>query len=302
MNKLSVNDINILKVLEELGVRHKDPRSLWPIVDKARKNYNMTNNETYKTLEHLEKIGYIEGNGNILTLTEQMDRKMYPQGRETMTGEYSAEQRKAARYKMLEKIYEETGGSEISFVDIYDIGEKLNFTTDLSETTATYLANERLIEFKALGGCAGITHFGIKQYEQAIKKPEQESRFFPPVSIIQNILTADKIENVQFQQGNYQSKQEMNKNGEYDVVLLWLKNLEEAIKNENRNETLAVIKNDIEFIKNNIASGKPDKKYISLALDTIKSEIIKITASKLFQELVLTMPVLLPLIAEKLSM
>jgi len=30
----------------------------------------------------------------------------------------------------------------------------------------------------------------------------------------------------------------MNKNGEYDVVLLWLKNLEEAIKNENRNETL----------------------------------------------------------------
>jgi len=63
-----------------------------------------------------------------------------------------------------------------------------------------------------------------------------------------------------------------------------------------------VIKNDIEFIKNNIASGKPDKKYISLALDTIKSEIIKITASKLFQELVLTMPVLLPLIAEKLSM
>lgn len=110
VNKLSINDINILKVLEELGVRHKDPRSFWPIVDKARKNYNMTNDETFKTLEHLEKIGYIEGNGNILSLTEQMDRKMYPQERETMTGEYSAEQRKAARYKMLEKIYEETGG------------------------------------------------------------------------------------------------------------------------------------------------------------------------------------------------
>jgi hypothetical protein len=294
VNKLSINDINILRVLEELGVRHKDPRSFWPIVDKARKNYKMTNDETFKTIKHLEEIGYIEGNGTILSLTEQMDRKMYPQGRNTMTGEYSAEQRKAARFKMLEKIYEETGGSDISFVDIYEIGEKLNFTTNLAETTAMYLKEEGLIEFKALGGCAGITHFGIKQYEQAVNKPEQESRFFPPVGIIQNILTADKIENVQIQQGNYQSKQEMNKNGEYDVVLLWLKSLEEAIKKENKNETLEVIKNDIEFIKNNIASGKPDKKYISMALDAIKSEIIKITASKLFQLLVQTIPILLP--------
>jgi Mn-dependent DtxR family transcriptional regulator len=286
--------MNILRVLEKLKVRYRNPINLWPIVDGARNGYSMSNTETYDVLNNLEKIGYIEIKNNYISLTEKQDNKIYSQRREIMNGEYTIDQRKAARFKMLEKIYMETGGVDNSYFDIYDIGEKLNYSTDLTVATAEYLANEGLIEYMTLNGGAGITHSGIVQYEQAVSKPAVGNKHFPSVNIIQNIFNADNIENVQIQQHTTNSKQEMNRKNEYDNVLLWLQNFEEALKKENENEVLEKLGADIEFIKNNIASGKPENKYIKLAMDTIKGELIKLTASAIFQTLLQTLPTLIP--------
>jgi|GEM_PF-958962 len=295
MNKLSTKDMNILKVLDKLGVRFKNPCNIWPVVDSARINYNMSNNETYDTLKHLEEIGYIETNGAYISMTEQQDNKIYSQNAETINGrEYTIEQRKAARFKMLEKIYSEVGGFENSYFDIYQIGETLNFSTDLTIATAEYLKNEGLIEYKALNGVAGITHYGIVQYEQALRKPEQESRHFLPVSIIQNILKADRIDNIQIQQGNYKSKQEMNKNNEFANLLLWLQKLEDSLIEENKIDILEELKVDIKFIKDNIASENPNTKYIKIALDTIKGKLTKLATSAIFQWLLQTLSTLMP--------
>jgi hypothetical protein len=271
-----------------------NPCSIWVIVDGARTEYNMTNEETFKTLEHLEEIKYIEVKGSYLSLTPEMEKKRYTKEGEKMNCEYTIEQRKAARFIMLEKIYNEAGGTENSIFDIYEIGEELNFTTELTLTTADYLVGERLIEYKTVGGYVGITHNGIKEYEQAVKKPEQESKYFPAPNRIQYILNVEKIVNSNIQMGTTNSSQVLNVNDKYNEILAWVKKLEDEIRNNNDTELLEKLKEDIEFIKNNIATGKPDKKYIGTALNMIKSVLTGIIANAAYQGLLQILPSLIP--------
>ena len=295
MNKLSINDIIILKILEEKNVRHKNPCHFLDILDRARTGYSMNRDEAYISFENLENLNFIEGNGSVISFTEQMDKKFYSNRSGTMTGEYTIEQRKAARYKMLEEIYKATGGSENSFFDIYEIGEAINFPPELTETTSRYLAEESLIEFKAIGGVIGITHFGIKQYEQAAGKPEQESEYFPAPNKIQYILKIEVgLVNSQIQVGTTNSTQMMNINDKYKEILAWVQKLEETISNDNNDELIEKLSEDIEFIKNNIATGKPSNKFIGMALNTIYNIIIGITSNTIYQELCNTIPRFIP--------
>jgi len=236
-------------------------------------------------LTYLKEINYIEENGRVLSLTEYSDKKIFDKRGKTMIEQYTLEQKKAARFKMLEKFYQESGGSENSFHSIFDIGEALHFSRDFALMTSEYLNGEGLIEFKAMGGIAGITHYGIVQYERAIEKPEKESVYFPPVNIIQNILHVEKMNNSQIQQGTTDSKQEMTKNGKYDELMLWLQDFEEALKREKKEEILEELRDDIEFIKTSITTEKPNNKYLNVALNTIHGVLIGIASNAVFHEL-----------------
>jgi hypothetical protein len=293
MNKFAMNDINILNILERRKVRYNNPCQIMPILDSARNDYGMNNDEVYKSLEYLGNIDFLEGRGAIISFTQQIDIKFYSQRSETMAGDFTLEQRKAARYKMLEKIYEGTGGSENSFLDIYEIGDILSFPQELTETTATYLGKEGLIVFKALGGIAGITHSGIKQYEQAASKPDQDSEFFPAPYKIQNILNIEKVVNSPIQMGNINSSQAVNVKEKYDEILVWVQKLEETLRNDNKNELLEKMSEDIELIKNNISTGKPSNKFIGIALNSIHSLLIGIGANAIYGKLIETIPKLI---------
>ena len=294
MNQLTMNEANILKLLEKMGKRHREPISTMHLLDCLRKEYSMSREEALNSLIHLGEMDYLEGNDSYISLTEQYDKKLYGKRGEAMNGVYTIEQKKAARFKMIEKIYQETGGSESSIFDITQIGEELNIPTDLTQITVDYLIGERLIEYKALNGIAGITHYGIKQYENAIAEPEKPSQYFPAPNIIKNILIANNIERVQIQQGTTNSKQEMTINGDYDELKLWLKNFVDALNKENEREVLERLREDIELIKTNIASENPSKKYIKVALDTIKGELVKLASKAIFQALLTSIPILLP--------
>jgi hypothetical protein len=294
MNQLTMNEANILKLLEKMGKRHREPISTMHLLDCLRKEYSMSREEALNSLIQLGEMDYLEGNDSYISLTEQYDKKLYGKRGEAMNGVYTIEQKKAARFKMIEKIYQETGGSESSIFDITQIGEELNIPTDLTQITVDYLIGERLIEYKALNGIAGITHYGIKQYENAIAEPEKPSQYFPAPNIIKTILIANNIEQVQIQQGTTNSKQEMNKIGNFDEIKGWLQKLEDALIKENEREKLEELKEDIELIKTNIASEKPNKKYIGIALETIKGVLIGLASNAIFYELLKQMPHLLP--------
>jgi hypothetical protein len=210
--------------------------------------------------------------------------------------EYSLEEKKAARFKMLEKIYQETGGSENGFCDISLIGEMLNYPTDLVEMTCEYLHGEGLIEYITIGGCVGITHYGIVQYEDAKRTPEKETKYFPPINIIYKNynFNVKKMIKSQAQIGTTNSEQKMTNNENYDDLKLWLKNLEDLLIREREKEILEKLRDDIEFIRSNIATQNPSKKYIGAALDTIKNVLTGIASNAIFHELLQRLPSLLP--------
>jgi len=285
MKKFTMNDIYILKVFEKKGIRHKNPIHFLDLLDSLRDEYGMSRKEVFNSLTYLKEINYIEENGSVLSLTEYSDEKIYAKRGETMIEQYTLEQKKAARFKMLEKFYQESGGSENSFHSVFDIGEALHFSKDLTLVTSEYLSGEWLIEYKAMGGLSAITHHGIVQYEHAIEAPETASKYFPPVKIIQNILHVEKMNNTQIQQGTTDSKQEMTKNGKYDDLMLWLQNFEEALKREKKEEILEELRDDIDFIKTSITTEKPNIKYLKIALNTIQGVLTGIASNAIFQEL-----------------
>jgi hypothetical protein len=289
MNKLSENDVNILEVLEKNRVRAKNPITIIKLLDDLRRYYSMKQDEIIRSLEYLEEIRYIEGSERFISLTESFDNQIYMKKGEKMANNYTLEQKKAARFKMLEKFYLESGGSEQKWISIHDVGKELNFPNDLTEMTYQYLAGEGLIEAKAMGGLTGITHYGIKEYESAISSPEHGSRYFPPVNVINNI-SIKNISNSQLQVGSNASSQVINKETEIGEILEWLDKLEKAMLSEKMNTELENIRDEIDLIKSLVSSDKPNRKYLSIALDTIKDLLVGISSNVIFQSLLQIMP------------
>jgi len=293
MVKLSENDANILKILGKNGIRWRNPIAVMKLLDELRRCYSMSQKEIMQSLAFLEETGYIEGRANYISLTERFDNQIYQKKSEIMTNCYTLDQKKAARFKMLEKLYLESGGSEQHWVNIHDVGKELQFPNDLNEITYQYLLGERLIEFKALGGIAGITHYGITEYETAVSSPETGSRYFPPANIINNILNIGSICGSQVQVGTNASTQILN-NTEFEGILEWLDKLEAAMLSENMNNELEKIKDEINLIKYIIKSEVPNKKYFNIALDTIRNLLIGISSNLIFKNLLQIMPGIIP--------
>ncbi len=297
MNKFSLNDVSVLQVLEEMQARYRSARSVMVLFDKLQINHGISQQEALNSLQYLEKINYVavNGRGSHISLTEYLD-SLLSQGREKILNNfYSLEEKKAARFKMLEKLYMESGSSENIIFNIHDIGKDLKFTPDLNKITYQYLVGENLIKFRALGGFASITHYGVIEYENAISSPEKESRYFPPANIVNNILHIESISSSQVQVGSNGSTQIMNDNAEFSDLKKWIVELEKTlIEDASELPQTQSIKEELESIKALLSAKEPNKKYIRMALNTIKDIIIGITANAIFQKFISQIPALLP--------
>ena len=58
------------------------------------------------------------------------------------------EETKAARFKFLNALYEESGGNELVWPNMFELGQTLGFDRNLTQLIAQYLKGEHLIEFK----------------------------------------------------------------------------------------------------------------------------------------------------------
>ena len=86
------------------------------------------------------------------------------------------------------------------------IAAALGVSEDEGHRIEMYLADRSLVEFVG-GGCVGLTAAGIDYVETAIVEPDVATEYFPPISVLQNVLHIGQVTHSQVQQGTVQSTQ-----------------------------------------------------------------------------------------------
>ncbi len=85
----------------------------------------------------------------------------------------SLEEKRKNRFLLLHQLYEMSKGvAEKHIIDIRKAGEKIGMGADVALDTFEYLKGEGLTKWMTLGGGGSITHWGIKEVEDALdQKP-----------------------------------------------------------------------------------------------------------------------------------
>ncbi len=192
------------------------------------------------------------------------------------------ERKKEQRLKFLEKLYQVVDGSESSMVNMWELGEELDFDRPTTSNVVAFLRGEGLIESKALGGGISITHFGVVEIEQARENPTESTEYFPPV----NIINIEKMDNSSIQQGNISSTQnshfESDKLTELKSIISELQNVISQLEEGDLKRELIAEKGTL---KAQSESPKPKKNIITETLNSIKKIGSEITIKTLTGEL-----------------
>jgi hypothetical protein len=80
----------------------------------------------------------------------------------------SVEEKKKKRVEFLRRLYEESGGNQYTFVNMFDLGKELGLDRVSSGEIAQYLVEEGLIKLQTLDGLVSITHLGVVKVEGAL--------------------------------------------------------------------------------------------------------------------------------------
>jgi hypothetical protein len=95
----------------------------------------------------------------------------------------SLDKKRKNRFLLLRKLYEMTNGvAEQHLIDIRQVGEEIGIGADVALDTFEYLKGEGLTKWMALGGIGTITHWGIKEVEDALD--QRPTAHFPANIVI----------------------------------------------------------------------------------------------------------------------
>jgi hypothetical protein len=93
-------------------------------------------------------------------------------------------EKKKNRFLFLKSLYEASNGDTGAMFDQHEVGAELKFPYDETRRIVEYLIGEHLLEARAMGGVIGLTHWGIKEVEQALENPDKPTEHFLPINII----------------------------------------------------------------------------------------------------------------------
>lgn len=201
---------------------------------------------------------------------------------ENLMKNYSLEEKKEARLKILKSIYDTSGGSLSSMIDIWSIGKNLNFEYDLTKITYDYLIEKKYLKSMALGGKVSLTLLGIESIENSKENPSKAIGDFPSFNITFNQST---FTNSGVQIGNTNSQQTIIYND--SQILDWLNNLQSKIKELSISDVNQIkLEEEINEVKNLLKTEETKKsKYLKLAWENIKSILQSATGSAVFEVL-----------------
>ncbi|NOJ28191.1 MAG: hypothetical protein DA330_09300 [Nitrososphaera sp.] len=169
--------------------------------------------------------------------------------------------------RFLNALYEEAKGSENPLVSMWDIGEKIGTGGEPSVETddvVNWLVGEGLVRLVAVGGGISLTHHGIKEIEDAKRKPDKDTDHFSP-NIIHNVIyNYAPMNNPVFQQGTINSTQNVHLGGsEQKEILQLLDELKKSLEsNQIDKDGKEELQKDIGMIEDEINSKKPRRQVI----------------------------------------
>lgn len=155
----------------------------------------------------------------------------------------SLEEKRKNRFLLLRELYEMTNGvAERHLIDIREVGRKLGMDANVALEAFEYLKGEGLTKWMALGGLGTITHWGIREVEDA--KDHKPTAHFPSdIFILTNSPGATVVSGLGhqlstvFDQRNQQVNYQYNAAG--DINLGMVQNKSELI------DQLDLIKHEI---------------------------------------------------------
>jgi len=172
------------------------------------------------------------------------------------------------RFQYLQKLYEITEGSELASVNFQQVGDELGFSHTEADRIDDYLVAEGLIESAGLGGEISISHRGVIEVESALLKPDEPTKYFPPV----NIIHVEQMIGSQIQQGTNQSTQALNySSNDLEVINKFIADLKGQLPELKLDaETQAEVEADVETIKAQVKSPCPKHVIIRESLLSLR--------------------------------
>lgn len=89
-------------------------------------------------------------------------------------------QREATRYRLFRALYDALEGQQGAFVNYKEVAEEAGIPYPEARAALDYLIGEGLIEAATLGGGVSLTHDGIVEMEDSIRRPSESTEHFEP--------------------------------------------------------------------------------------------------------------------------
>lgn len=178
---------------------------------------------------------------------------------------------RAQRFAFLKALHDASEGSTHALVPMDLIGEQLGFDRQHSMKLADYLADEHLLTFAAFGPMLEITHWGVKEVEEALSAPGEPTEHFPPIVVAQNYLQVGTMSYSQIQQGTTSSTQ-VQRTLDVDALRELVAELraimpELDLEAEQHEEYVA----DIETVAAQLASPRPKVGVLRESLSSVRA-------------------------------
>src|SRR5262245_47883454 len=185
----------------------------------------------------------------------------------------TTEELRAARFRFLRALYEASGGSQWEWPEANDIAVALGFDRELTARITDYLADEGLIQYRALGGIIGITHQGIREVEDAVSHPDKPTQYFPAVNVI-NIGSLVGSSILQGSPGSHQSTR-ISHSGQRElaVVLAEIRQSIERLGLDAQQQT--DLEGDIGTVEAQLTTSKPKSSIVRECLSSIRGLLEK---------------------------
>jgi hypothetical protein len=179
--------------------------------------------------------------------------------------------KKQDRFKFLNRIYEVSDGRTGYMINGETIGKEFGFDRGYSTAIYYYLNDEGLTEPMGSGIYLSLTHYGIKQIEEALSEPNEPTEYFPPM----NIINIGKMQGGVVQQGTGNSNINITSNETINNLNQYLDKLNKFADKYLKNDSLQQeIRADVNTIKQQLKSPKPKKTIIKASIQSVKEILI----------------------------
>lgn len=177
-------------------------------------------------------------------------------------------QKRSNRLRFLNELYERADGCRSHYVDFIDLGQHLGFDVAEVVSIIQYLHGEHLVE--TTSGAVALSHYGIKEVEQARTRPEEPTEHFPPAV---NIIHVQSMVGSVIQQGGQVTTQVVHFDlAESDTMRHFVAEIHGALANLRLSEDqMKELHSDLATIESQLSSPRVKPGIIRETLSSVRN-------------------------------